>query len=75
MNYGLKASEILVVGDRPMREIRAGKELGMHTVRIRHGEFAAQEPRDKEEEPDYEVKNISEVKTLPFDWVNFRARF
>ncbi len=72
---GLKASEILVVGDRPMREIRAGKELGMHTVRIRHGEFAAQEPRDKEEEPDHEVKNISEVKTLPFDWVNFRARF
>jgi FMN phosphatase YigB (HAD superfamily) len=60
--------EVLIVGDRPMREIRAGKELGMHTVRIRHGEFAAQEPRDPMEEPDYEVKNISEVRGLPFLW-------
>lgn len=72
---GLDASEILVVGDRPMREIRAGKELGMHTVRIRHGEFAAQEPRDELEEPDYEVKNISEVKALPFEWIDFQMRF
>ena len=74
-DVGLNASGILVVGDRPMREIRAGKELGMHTVRIRHGEFAAQEPRDKEEEPDYEVKNISEVKALPFEWIDFQRRF
>jgi len=34
----LKPEEILVVGDRPAREIRAGRELGMHTVRLRHGE-------------------------------------
>src|SRR5688572_25304423 len=30
---------ILVVGDRPSSEIRAGNDLGMHTVRLRHGEF------------------------------------
>jgi FMN phosphatase YigB (HAD superfamily) len=65
---GLKAEEVLVVGDRPMREIRAGNELGMHTVRIRHGEFAAQEPQSREEEPDYEVGNISAIKRLPFRW-------
>jgi HAD-hyrolase-like len=41
---GLKADEILIVADRPMLEIRAGNELGMHTVGIRHGEFIAQEP-------------------------------
>lgn len=64
----LPASQVLIVGDRPMREIRAGNELGMHTVRIRHGEFAAQEPRGREEEPDYEVKNIAGVKGLPFRW-------
>jgi FMN phosphatase YigB (HAD superfamily) len=64
----LTASEILVVGDRPMREIRAGNELGMHTVRIRHGEFAAQEPRDEMEQPDYEIRNISELRNLPFQW-------
>jgi len=65
---GLPSKEILVVGDRPMREIRAGKELGMHTVRLRHGEFAVQEARGPEEKPDYEIKNIAEVKRLPFDW-------
>ncbi len=64
----LPADQVLIVGDRPMREIRAGRELGMHTVRIRHGEFAAQEPRDEIEKPDYEVKNISEVEQLPFSW-------
>lgn len=67
----LPANQVLIVGDRPMREIRAGNELGMHTVRIRRGEFVAQEPRGKEEEPDYEVGNIAEVKKLPFAWGPF----
>lgn len=65
---GLPAEKMLVVGDRPMSEIRAGSLVGMHTVRLRRGEFAAQEPEGAEEEPDYEVKNISEVKKLPFVW-------
>lgn len=64
----MKAGEMLIVGDRAMSEIRAGNELGMHTVRIRRGEFAAQDPQGEEEEPDYEVKYISEVKALPFGW-------
>jgi FMN phosphatase YigB (HAD superfamily) len=64
----LPAHEMLVVGDRPMTEIRAGKELRMHTVRIRHGEFAAQEPRGPEEEPDFEVRTISAITRLPFAW-------
>ena len=64
----LKPGEILVVGDRPAREIRAGKELGMHTVRLRHGEFKSQKPTGPEEEPDYVIGNISEVRKLPFMW-------
>jgi FMN phosphatase YigB (HAD superfamily) len=64
----LTVSEILVVGDRPAREIRAGKELGMHTVRLRHGEFKAQMPIGPEEEPDYEIGKISEVRKLPYRW-------
>src|SRR4029077_9012365 len=67
---GLKAEEILVVGDRPAREIRAGKELGMHTVRVRRGEFKAQMPIGPEERPDYVVRSISEVRKLPFIWGN-----
>jgi FMN phosphatase YigB (HAD superfamily) len=65
---GLPVEQMLIVGDRPMGEIRAGNELGMHTVRIRRGEFAVQEPQSREEEPDYVVSNISEVKKLAFCW-------
>jgi FMN phosphatase YigB (HAD superfamily) len=64
----LTPAEILVVGDRPAREIRAGKELGMHTIRLRHGEFKSQMPAGPEEEPDYIVKTIAEVRKLPFRW-------
>jgi FMN phosphatase YigB (HAD superfamily) len=64
----LNPSEILIVGDRPAREIRAGKELGMHTVRLLHGEFKSQNPIGPEEEPDYVIRNISEVRKLPFLW-------
>jgi putative hydrolase of the HAD superfamily len=64
----LDPSQILVVGDRPMREIRAGRELGMHTVRLRHGEFKNQLPMGPEEKPDFVIKKISEVRRLPFIW-------
>ncbi|MGZ4898671.1 MAG: HAD family hydrolase [Candidatus Angelobacter sp.] len=65
---GLTPGEILIVGDRPAREIRAGRELGMHTVRLRHGEFKAQMPMGPEERPDFVIGNISEVRKLPFTW-------
>jgi FMN phosphatase YigB (HAD superfamily) len=64
----LPGEQMLIVGDRPMSEIRAGNELGMHTVRIRRGEFAVQEPESPEEEPDYVVSNILEVRKLAFTW-------
>ena len=55
---GLKPGEMLIVGDRPAREIRAGRELGMHTVRLRHGEFKSQMPVGPEEEPDYVIRKF-----------------
>jgi putative hydrolase of the HAD superfamily len=61
----MSASEIMVVGDRPNAEIRAGKLLGMRTVRLRQGEFAALEPQGPEEEPDFEIRSIEEVLNLP----------
>src|SRR5438270_5627099 len=62
---GIPADQILVVGDRPMSEIRAAKALEMHTVRIRRGEFALQSPVDEAESADHEINQISQVKTLP----------
>ena len=65
---GLKPEQILIVGDRPAREIRAGKELGMPTVRIHRGEFKSQEPAGQEEKPDFVIAGISELSKLPFLW-------
>jgi FMN phosphatase YigB (HAD superfamily) len=62
----IPSAEILVVGDRPMSEIRAAKSLGMHAVRLRRGEFASQHPVDDSERADHEIRNISEVRKLPF---------
>jgi len=65
---GIPAKRVLVVGDRPMSEIRAGKNLGMTTVRIRRGEFAAQEPAGPEERPDFVITKISDLRRLPMDF-------
>jgi len=59
-------ARVLVVGDRPANEIRAGKGLGMHTVRLRHGEFAVQEPQGDAERADFEIKKIAALRKLPF---------
>lgn len=65
---GIPTDQILVVGDRPMSEIRAAKALGMHAVRLRRGEFASQHPVDDSERADHEIRNISEVRKLPFSF-------
>jgi FMN phosphatase YigB (HAD superfamily) len=64
----LPSGQVLVVGDRPAREIRAGKALGMRTVRIHRGEFKSQKPTGPEEEPDFVVEDISQIRKLPFSW-------
>jgi FMN phosphatase YigB (HAD superfamily) len=66
IDSGIPPNEILVVGDRPMSEIRAAKSLGMHTARLRRGEFASQRPVDASERADHEIMSISDVRKLPF---------
>jgi FMN phosphatase YigB (HAD superfamily) len=62
---GVPAAEVVVVGDRPCGEIRAGKSLGMRTVRIRQGEFASLDPASPEQQADYEITSIDGVLKLP----------
>jgi len=59
-------ARVLVVGDRPASEIRAGKSLGMPTVRLRHGEFSRQEPESDAERADFEIRKIAALRKLPF---------
>lgn len=58
--------KILVVGDRPSSEIKAGKALGFHTVRLRHGEFSSLDPVGPEEEADRTIRSIADVLRLPY---------
>ncbi len=57
---------VLVVGDRPSSEIRAGKALGMHTARLRGGEFVRLKAQGPEEQADFEISKIDAVLQLPF---------
>ena len=59
---------VLVVGDRPSSEIRAGKLLGMHTARVRGGEFSSLKPQGPEEQADFEISQIDAVLNLPFEF-------
>jgi len=59
---------VLVVGDRPSSEIRAGKSLGMHTVRLRGGEFARLKPQGPDEQADFEISKIDAALKLPFEF-------
>ncbi len=63
---GAQPANVLVVGDRPGGEIRAGRRLGMHTVRLRHGEFAVVDPQNADEQADFEIFRIEDVPQLPF---------
>jgi|SRR5579859_3823508 len=60
------AKKVLVVGDRPSSEIKAGKSLGMHTVRIKGGEFGHLPPRGPEEIADREIARVTDLPKLPF---------
>lgn len=62
---GAAPENILVVGDRPSGEIRAGNELGMRTVRLHRGEFASLQPLGPGEQAEFEIKGISQVLKLP----------
>ncbi len=65
---GGDASGFLVVGDRPSSEIRAGKRLGMHTARLRHGEFARLEPVSSTEEAAFEIRHVAAILQLPLQF-------
>ncbi len=62
------ASFFLVVGDRPSSEIRAGKRLGMHTARLRHGEFARLEPESIAERAEFGIRRVTAVLHLPLQF-------
>ena len=62
--FAIDPADCLCVGDRIVGEIRDANSLGMWTVRIRGGEFAAVEPSHANEIPDFSVANVHELAAL-----------
>jgi FMN phosphatase YigB (HAD superfamily) len=56
--------EIIVVGDRIDLEIKYGKELGLKTVWLRHGNHKERLPREFGEVPDYVINEFSELPEI-----------
>jgi FMN phosphatase YigB (HAD superfamily) len=64
----LEPGAFVSIGNRIDGEIRNGKELGMQTVLMLHGEYLYLEPRDQFEVPDSQIKKIPELLDI------FRSR-
>ncbi len=62
--FALDPSDCLCVGDRVVGEIRDANSLGIWTVRMSGGEFAAVEPSRPDEVPDFVVADLLELATL-----------
>jgi HAD superfamily hydrolase (TIGR01549 family) len=56
-----RPDEALMVGDRLDNDIIPAKRLGLRTARIRVGWCRAVEPRNREEQPDYEMNSLIEL--------------
>ncbi len=54
--------DCVMVGDRIDNDIAPAKLLGMRTVLLRAGRHVDQQPRSWHEVPDFEVRNVSEMR-------------
>lgn len=52
---------VVLVGDRPDTDIKAGNLAGIKTIRVRRGSYASVDPDFPEEEPKVEFRNLEEV--------------
>lgn len=61
---GCTAQEAVMIGDRLDNDIIPAKKLGMKTIWIRQGFAIYQNPRNAEEQPDYIVDSLAELKKI-----------
>jgi FMN phosphatase YigB (HAD superfamily) len=53
-----------VIGDRVREEIFVGNQLGFITIWVQQGKFAVELPENLNQEPNYIVKSIDEIKNI-----------
>lgn len=61
---GLKPRECVMVGDRLSTDVSGAKAAGMFAVRIKQGKFSKDVPSTKDETPDAEIGDISELPAV-----------
>lgn len=61
--HDLSPEEVLCVGDRMDRELKVAKELGIHTIMVKHGRHYQRFVSDSEgnEKPDMYVESVTEL--------------
>lgn len=62
--HGLTPQECIAVGDRVDSEIRVANYLRMATVQMMHGRFRSLLPKNEFEEPDFKIRQISELHQI-----------
>ena len=57
-----KPKESIMVGDRLDTDILGGNRAGMTTIRLKRGKYRNKQPAGKEEIPDHEILDLSEIQ-------------
>ncbi|MBN2518095.1 MAG: TIGR02253 family HAD-type hydrolase [Candidatus Altiarchaeota archaeon] len=60
-DMGLKPEECIYVGDKLGRDVLGAKKSGMVSVRILKGKYRDERPRNRDETPEYEIKDLGEL--------------
>ena len=61
---GIAPADTLVVGDRTIREIRIGNQLGCTTYWINTGEHSSELPNKKTGQPSYTISSVKDLLLL-----------
>ncbi len=66
--WGLPASHVAYVGDRPDNDVAPAKALGLHTLRLLLGPHATQPARTPAERADFDAHSLAEATTHLLAW-------
>lgn len=66
--WSLPPGNVAYVGDRPDNDVAPAKALGMHTVRLRVGPHATQQPRGAAEVADWSADSMADVQRHLLQW-------
>ena len=64
---GVRPERAMYVGDDPRVDLPVPNNLGMWTVRLRRGRYAALEPQSPDAEPDYRIESIDALPAVVRD--------